>query len=684
MANNGNETIDSGTNCTKQTDCFVYCNIPNATNEGSSTSENRKFFHKMLKYLKRSTARIIQSKKNNKRSVSTPCKSEERIAACTSSVIHNRIKYDAETTAKIKQKMIDAITSTTRLGEGFDKVTHENLSGVVRHFVHGASYRYPKYTAKYVDNAVQERGCGPPCNGNGTQSDIMDEEFNLKTSLDAFVKACEERRHADFILEEIAKVSDALTKKARLVSVKEKATSILTSVSVTSTSTTYERGEETFESTKPLISSIIRAQEKPTAEAAATVTVMQSETLMDTQVLSSSSHFAPDSRNFGLDKSLDTPDIQVIPSIKDLGKSEHSRTVSVLYPERDDFQDTAAVTAVAREKKKEEKESLKEISLPTLNKHVNKTNYVVNCIPKLKKKDSKSLNLYQPNDIQTDTSRQQATTVKDDTIDSSIKISRVEKKPTQIAKDLLQEPVPFKKPKYRAKYRMDASYKKEEKVPQFKEMHISKDAGKLPEYQLFFSSPKYKAIRFSKSFNYFERPAMKMYQDCRSKPLRYLPPTRHCEDLISSNIYLGRPKYCDVWTTPCCRSQNEAIRNAALTHAHCRRPQDSCATEYGASCHLLVDSHASSRHCNVNNCTKRRVTFENLLCIDTYCKNDAKYCYPHLNNTDNVQMGYYHCNDSCSAWNNNQHCGRDRSCYWTKGNLYFMHPWTSEHLLRYN
>lgn len=656
MANNGSGIVDSDTNCTKQTDCFVYCNIPNATNEGLSTSENLKFFHKMLKYLMRSTTRIIQSKKNNKRSVSILCKTEEKIA--TSSIVCNIVKSDAETTAKIEQRMIDAITSTTRLDEDFDKVTHENLSGIVKPFVRSASYRRAKYTTKYVDNAMQECDCGPSCIENGTQSDhIIDGEFNLKTSSDTFVKACEERRHADFILKEIAKVSDAFAKKARLVSAKEKATSILASVSMTSTR--YEMEEEAFENTKPLISSIIHAQEISTAETAAAVTVMQPETLIDAQVLSSSNHFALDSRNFGLDKSLGTPDIQVIPSIKDLGKTEHSRAVSDVYPERDDFRDTA-VTAVARKKKKEEKESLKKISLPTLNRHVFA-------------------------DIQTDTSERQAT-IKDDTINSSIKISRVEKKPTQVAKDL-QESIPFKyeKPKYRAKYRIDASYKKEEKVPQFKEMHISKDSCKFPKYErLFFSSSKCKAIRFSKSFDYFERPAIETYQDCRSKPLSYLQPIRHCEDLISSHIYLGKPKYCDVWTIPCCSSQNEATPNAILSHAHCRPSQDSYPTEYGASCHLLVDSHTSSKYCHINNCTKRRVTFENLLCIDTYCKNDTKYYHPYLNNIDNVQMGYYHCNDSCSVWNNNQHCGRDRSYYWTKGNLYFMHPWTSEHLLRYN
>ncbi|TGZ56193.1 Signal transducer and activator of transcription 2 [Temnothorax longispinosus] len=678
MANNENKIVDSDTNCTNQTDCFVYCNIPNATNESSSTSEKHKSFHKILKYLMRSTVRKIQSKLKKfdikKRSVSTPCKSEEKMATtCTSlsSIVDDIIKSDVGTVAMIKQKMADAITSTTRSGEVFDKVTHENLSGVVGRCVRGASYRYAEYTARYADDAAPEHGCGPLC--IGIQSDTVDGEFSLKTSPDAFAKACEERRYADFILKEIAKISDALTEKARLVSTKEQVASILASVSMTSVR--YEMGEETFESTKPLISSIIYAEEEPTAVAAAAVTVMQPETLTDTQV--------PDSRDFSacLDESLDTASIQVIPSMKHLKKTENTRTVSLMYPEIN------TVTTTARKKKKEDEDSPKKIYLrPTLDKRAPVNPIIINCIPKLKKDNSKSLDVYQPNDIQTGASRRRATTVKNGIIDFSIKTSQVEE-PAQVAKDILQESVPLrhKKPKYRDKYRINDSYMtKERKVPQFEEIRIPKDSDNLPKYGcLSFSPPQ--TIRSSMSFNSFERPTMKMYQDCRSKPLKCLQPTRHCEDLIPHNIYLERPKCCDVWISPCFGSQNEATRNATLSPTHCRPLQDSYATEYRAGCHSKpLDSHASSRYCNINDCPKHRVTFENSLCTKTYFKNDAKYCYPHLNNIDNVRMGYYHCNDSCPVRNSNQHCGRDRSYYWTKGNLYFTHPWTSEHLLRHN
>jgi len=680
MANNRIEMVDSNTNSIKQTDCFIHCDIPHATNEGLSTSESHKFFNKILKYLMRSTARIVQSKKKKfnirKRSASTSCKSEEKNALHTSlsSIANNIIKSDVQAVAK-KRKTIDAITSTT--SEIFDKVTHKNLPCAIEHFVHGTPYRYAEYAAKYVENAVQERGCGPLC--IGTQSDIVDGEFSLETSPDAFAKACEKRRHKDFILEKIAKVSDALIEKSRFDSAKKQAASILASVSATS-ATKYEMGKETFECTKPLISSIMYAKEKPTALAitASATTIMHPE--MFTQVLvSSSRHCMPDSRDFStcLDKSLS--DIQIIPSIKHLRKTD-TRTVSVMYPERDDLRD-----AIRKKKKEEQRKLSKKISLQkTLDKHVfvDETSYaavnsiITNCIPKLRKSKLKSLD--QPNDTKL---KHKITTVQKELIDSSIEISQVKKKPTRITKEILRDSRPYEKPKYRAKYRIDASYvTKEEKMLQLKKIPKDDKIDKIPKYGCLLPSPS-QALRTSKFFSYFEKPVTGICKDYRSISSRCLQPTKHCKDLIPYNLCLEKPKYCNVWTTPCCSSQIEATRNASLSYADCRLPQDSCATQYRASCHSLVDSHATSRHCNINaDCTKR---FENSLYTNMYCKSDTKYCYPHLNDIDNIRMGYYQCNDS-AVWNNNQHCGRDRPYYWTKGNLYFAHPWTSKHLLRFN
>lgn len=657
MANNGNKIVDSDTNCSEHTDRFVYYNNPNATNKGS-LAENHKFFHKLFKYVIQSKKKIFNAKK--KRS-STPCKSEEKIATCTSSslIVDKIIKSDTKVVAKIKQRMHDAITSTARSDEVYDKVAHENLSGV-GHLVRGASYRYAQYAAKYVDNAVPEHGCGPLCINIGTQSNTVDGEFSLRTSSDTFAKACEARRHADFILKEIAKVSDVLTERAHLVSAKKTA-SILAFESATSTG--YKMGEETFANTKPSISSIIRAEKIPTV-AAATMTVMQPETLTDTRVLvPSSSQFAPDSRSFSacLDESLDTSNMQVISSVKYL---QHTHSVSCMYPERHYFRDIA-VTTVAREKKKEEEQLWKKI--PMLDKHMfatDKTDYavinsmIVNCIlMRLRKKCSRSSGSYQPS-IQTDDSKRKRT--KKGSVDSSTQISRIKsyqprgiqtrdskrkidistqiprmkkptkkptpkptpkptKRPTQKPKQIAVQDSFMtcsrescvscrdKKPKYRAKYRIDGKISDGDKTKE-KKVSVKCKRPPKPEGSPFFPPL---AIETAKSFHCLKRPT-EMYQDCQSKLLKCQQSIRHCEDLVSSNVCLGRPSYCDIWTTPCFSSQN---------------------------------------------------------------------CYPRLSNIDNVRMGNYHCNDSYPVWNNNQHCGRDQSYCWTKGNLYFTQPWRSEHLL---
>ncbi|KYN22961.1 PREDICTED: uncharacterized protein LOC108758879 [Trachymyrmex cornetzi] len=759
-----NKIGDSDTNCQiKQTDCPVDCDTPNATNGDSSTSDSHKFFRRILKYFTRPTAQIRQSKKKKcdiKKQIVSTSKSEEKISIYTSlsSIVDNVIKPDAEIV--VKRRTVDAITSTTRVSNVFDKVTHENLSDAIERFIHGASYRYAKYAAKDVDNVVSDRGCGPLYIDSGTQSVTVDGEFSLETSPDTFAEACEKRRHADFILEEIAKVSDALTQKARLASAKEQAASILASISMAPTK--YEMEEQTFESTKSLISSIIHAEEepivivkekpiviveekstvvvgkkpsvvveekptiviekkpsvivekkpsvvverkptivvekkpsvvvereptivvekkpsvvveeKPTAVAVAvtSTTVMQPE--IHKEILESPpNHFTPNSRDFSvslqLDKSLSALDVQVKPSIEDLRKTERTRTALVTFPEKDDLRDTAAPFVTS--KKTEEKEKLpKKNSLRRmLDKHGftdmthDENCVIINCIPKLKKKRPKSLD--QPDDTlrqkdtQTGVSRKKV--VK--RVDSSIKPSKMKKELAQKTKDIPQEPVPYKKPKYRAKYRIDM--KKKEKKPQLK-----KAPHEILKHECLISLPE--MIRSSKVFEDFVRPTTKMYQDCRRTLSEYLEPTRYCKDL--SSICLTRPNYCDVWITPSVSS--ESTINGAF-------PQDSCTIKYRASCHSLIDS--SSRYRNINtDCTKRRVTFENSLCTNMYCKNDAKYCYPHLNNIDNVRMRYYHCNDICPVLNNNQQCGTDRSYYWTKGNLYFTHPWTSEHLLRYN
>lgn len=638
MANNRNEIVDSDTNCTEQIHRFSDSyNISNVINEGSSTSEKRKFFPKVLKNLILSIVRIVQSKKKKpharKRSASTLCKSEEKITKCTSlSSIVDNVKSDhhVETVANqenTKKKMINAVTSTTRFVETLDKVTHERLLNVVRNLIHNASYRDAKYAVKYTGSAVQESGCGPLC--IGAQSDKVAEEFSLRTTSDAFAKACEEKQYVDFILGKTAKDSDVLTEKALVAFVKKQMSSIILG------SENYQMGEETFENTEPLIPSIIPAE-----------------------AVASSRDFELDSQISARDKSPSSiSDIQTISPMNHLREAESTPTTSIIYPERDDFQD-AAVEDTSVVRRKEEEESSKEISAePTLDKYIDETDYtavnsvIINCIPKLKKTRSNSV--YQPMNVKPVASK--IITSEDNDLPSSIlknssfkpkkeNYISIKDKRRKLAKEIPSKSVSFrfKKPKYRAKYRVDTPYmikeEKEEKVSLFKKMWL-KDYDK----SRFVALPSPEVIRTCRSFDHFERPAM--YQYCRSKLLRYLQP------------------YCDVWTIRCFNSQ------------------DLRATGYCA-CDSLVDSYVSFKYFidyNISDCTKCRVAFENSLCADTYCKKDAKYYCPHLNNIDNVRMGYYHC--SCSVRNNNQHCGTDRSYYCTKGNLYFTHPWTSEHLL---
>lgn len=185
-----------------------------------------------------------------------------------------------------------------------------------------------------------------------------------------------------------------------------------------------------------------------------------------------------------------------------------------------------------------------------------------------------------------------------------------------------------------------------------------------------------------------ERPVTKMCPDDRSRLLRILQPIRCCRSLIPSNIYLGKPKYCDIRTTSYFNPQIAATREATLSNVLRPSLQDSRAIGYHVSCRALTDNkNASLRHCNINCCRKHRPIFENSLyaTYDTRCKVGMKYYYPRLNNIGNIRTGYYHCNNNCPIWNNNRHCERNQLHQWsTRGNLYFIHPWTSRHLSRYN
>ncbi|KAL0111935.1 hypothetical protein PUN28_013267 [Cardiocondyla obscurior] len=518
MMNNGNEMVDSDTNC------IVNCNTPaNANNESSPTSKNPKYYHKILKYFTCFTAQVTRSNRkkfNTGKQSADTYKREEKIvtrAVSLSSIVGNVIKPDAEAVAnnKIEEETIDA--ATARFGEVCDKVM-QNLSDV-RHFAPCTSYRYAEYVAaRYVDNAMPTHSCCPLC--VGTQCSTVDGEFSLTIRPDAFAKARKPKQHADFAPEEIENVPGSLTKKARFVSDEEKPA--LTSVLMSST---FEPEEEIFE-TKPLIISIIRAEKKTIA--AAEMIAVRSETLKNTQ---ERDHFASDLINYStdLDESLN---IQVVP-VRRLKEMERTHSTSIMYPEDIDFQDIAANTT-DKEKNEKEKES-------TLNEHVFKKN------------------------IQTDALKRDAITIKNRAIESSIKTLHTKEKFKEITKNVLQESTSYKKPKYRAKYHIDDSNPVKDGTPKeikAKKVRVSDDFNK----PLKCRHTRLKTIGSPRSFDYFKKLAIE-------ESPRYLQPLKRCKDLIPK-ICLERLQYYNVSNIPCFSWQNKATKNITLSHYHC--PQDFC------------------------------------------------------------------------------------------------------------
>lgn len=737
MANNRNEIVESETDHITRADYFLYCNFPNATDQMQQNlskfnrSENQKRFHKILDDLiLHFTVQMMKNKQIDfilkDLNTSTSCKPEEIPTCRPCNAIEHDVKID-----RIKQRIIETITSTTQSGEDSDKTCHENLSSIVKDF---GSFRYMDYATKYMDDIVSERGCTSQCTGARTQSDIMDREFSSETNLDAFMRACEERRHADFILDEIARISDALTERVHLVSeAKSEGTDSSSHIILTAD----EKEEEIFKKAKSLMS-IICAQERPNAVTTGAVSkvVIQQETFVDSPV--SSIHFVQESQDpsaylDATDGSRVAARIQVISSIEEPSKDESAHEVSSLYPEKRDFQDTTVTVTVKSDEEKEEQRKEDEIFLRSiidtillavfqnvrdihtvvkdnrrkedeekrdgeeldissqqvLNKNVDEIvetvdSSIVGSIQELRE-DSKQIIPFSP--------KQEAVSIIDDIIDSFVDFTQIKQEPAKIAKDNSRKLVSYKIPKYRSidaywspdisKTFIERNYfiTKREKMPQCKEIRHAKH---LNVSCTFLSFTSFEPTRRS----YCEIPAAKMCQDDRSRLPRILQPIRCCGGLIPSNIYLGKPKYYDIWTTSYFNPQIAATREATLS-ALCPSLQDSRTIGCRVSCRTLIDNrNASLRHCNVNYCTKRRAIFGNSshTTYDTRCKVGIKHCYSRLNNNinniGNVRMGYYHCNDNCPMWNNNRYNERSRSLRWcTRENLYFIHPQPSR---RYN
>ncbi|XP_067215260.1 uncharacterized protein [Linepithema humile] len=574
MENNQCEIIDPETNLTKQAEIL---SMPNYCAHGCA-SRNFVLFQKIINDLRNSTMHLMQKKRVDfitNDLDETRCKPQEDIFMRTPSIEDNVIKREMKAVDRIKRKTVDAITSTTRLGEAFNKIKCKNLSGAVKDFVHDVCIRYAKDAARYVGNAVSEHSCASQCISAETQSDTTDGEFSSETSLDAFTKACKRKLRADFILEKIAKVSDALSRKARfdLKAEKERISLIGTDVSVTSTTDGTEK--EIFESTKPLVSPIIRAKKK-------------SKDIKATDV-------AADVMRRKTDRERMRADIPTSPSI-------HFAK---------ELQDSSAYLDATYE-------SVVKDQIPSTDKTRKKLR------PMLDKSVS----------------------VVSDTIDAAVDTSVID--------------------------RQISLYKRRSK-----KIQVARVTDKIMA-STYLGAASSETTR--KGRDRFKESRTKVHSDDRAKWTRSPQPVRYYNGLISDKTCFKRYKYCDTWSTSRFRLQSEAAQNAALNYACFPFLQNLCATRY----HSSIDNSAFSRKCNINNCAKRRATFGNSLYTNMYCNGGTKYCYSRLNDIDNVRMGYYHCNDSYPAWNDGRHCGRSRSYYCTGENLYFMHPWTSRHLLRYN
>ncbi|XP_050453981.1 uncharacterized protein LOC126852820 [Cataglyphis hispanica] len=243
--------------------------------------------------------------------------------------------------------------------------------------------------------------------------------------------------------------------------------------------------------------------------------------------------------------------------------------------------------------------------------------------------------------------------------------------------------VSYKKPKYRSIDSLDFNRYDDISETLIKNDYFITKKEKMPLYKkiqhlsvsTFFSCTSFEPIRKFCC----EILETKICLEDRSSLLRILQPIS-C--LIPSNIYLR--KYSDIPITSF-DPQIAATQETTLSNILHPSPQNSRTIGYHVSgIELTNNKNAFLRHNNINCCRKHRAIHENssYAPYDTHCKFGVKYCCPHLNNIGNIQTGYYHCNNNYSI-RNTRHCERNQLHYWSRENLYFIHPCTSRHSLRY-
>lgn len=373
MAKSGlkEETIDSRKACCQETDRFGYRIIVNATDELLSSLNHacllkihtlfndigdltrftkRKMLDKQAKHMTKTT-----------KDIETLREPREELSTCNllSSTGDSVINVDARAPDKIKVETMKAIAMATHLATVLRQIRCENFAHVAKDFAHLRLF------LRYAEDSMPECGCPLRSIGIGTQSDTVNGGFDSETSLDAPAEAYEQTRRADFIPEEMAKVSDPLAAEARLVcDVVTEETVPYARESVMLMAAESETEEETLEEKELLILPIIDAEEKLNDVAATDVATAAmrresfsiSETPQDFTVLRDETLEVPRS-----DATLDA-EIPALSSAGEMKKDDDARAMSVEPVEKNDSSDTAITVVVTSEKKEEEREEGEESS----------------------------------------------------------------------------------------------------------------------------------------------------------------------------------------------------------------------------------------------------------------------------------------------------------------------------------
>lgn len=592
-------------------------------------------------------------------SIRTSHKPREQISTYTSATTNKIIKP----VGRIKRVTVNAATSTTRIWALFERANHEDFCFDFEDFVHDLSFQHAKDAARYADNVVSESECSSRCTG-------------IRICEGSDIAVAKREQQADFVPEKATKVSDA-SMKTLLLCVAKKVVAPCAQESVT---TTDETEEETYESAKSLVSSIILAKWDVTTATDATKDVTRRE-------LDDYAYWDATDRTF------DNAETQVTSSIEEIRRDED--TVSNVVPCTEE-RSCAAITGEREEEARREarKESVSQVyPRSTVDRGVSIVSKTVDAavgssIIKPVRGPTKGIPGSLPCRSKSALTngicpvRAEIVSLIDDIIDSFVETLPCEK---TTAADVCQVSVSARSRKcFETLSCQDASA-----------LSLSCDvAGTVDECSTFNGGRSTRSKRtraangierasaqvlfsFSpngvkRSSDRLERPAVRIDHCDRSRSAsKVCQPIRCRANLIPDNVHFKDCRYCGSSHLD---SRNVSTRNVTPSQVGCCFSQDLCAGKRSSlPPRSAIVGNAVCRNYAVGNCAKRKATtFGNSLCSNTYY-GGTKYCYSYLNDIDSARMGgHCHCNDDSPVWNDYRHYGRNQSYYWTDRNLYFM------------